>query len=710
MQVIADSLYNSATSVLNPELDMFLLPILHKEPIPPKTIFLISSSKPITQSLHRALFSHSLITNSLDNFSGLTISRILMGNSPTLLIEVQGHWDYISELIGLSLSNMIIIAMEYNEFEDFEIEKLFDIIIRLDTDNSLENHLFYPNPRNLVIYLADVPEDIENDILESRIFENFKRKWSLFPKTERWNNITSIDRVFTIEIKRFSLKNQKEYIPIGFLGKSHASDLTIGELYCIGGICEEILRILKSQQEYLYFKNIRSQCFLLQIQRIHKVVFDTFQEEIKNFKKCLKPEKIVDLKDFYNNIVNQHLSRFDIRTQGLRDSLTMVDNDVFNERKKIIDEIIKEFISISNIQKNSIINYAEKRFEQEIKKVYNKFKENKQISLLDDVKIMVLEQLGGLLNKNDIEFLINERNSHIPMEFNESKNFNENSKESNPLERLMAQFQAKIIILAEKERKEIFLTISELMNKELLKIVENALSGEDIYIGREYWQIISRKLTQCQEKYFSIYRRNCVNLSISETTVSQDINHLVETQKNTIILEFEKRKFKLDEFLIKSLKSKKITKIKEIIKNQKNSLFEKIDENTKNFMIRDIKLYCQGIFNKLEESIKVMRWMDLYEGRLWLSAEEIHLILLALQQAFDKEINGIHADFLDLLKKAFFKDFGIFIAFALISVLICFWQKLGGFYIRGSLAGVSLGIGLYFGRIFVLKRKIKGLK
>ena len=60
---------------------------------------------------------------------------------------------------------------------------------------------------------------------------------------------------------------------------------------------------------------MRKRCFSLQTQRIFKVLFNEFQGEIVK----LKDKKTVDFKGFSNEILNQFLSRFDLRTQGLRD-------------------------------------------------------------------------------------------------------------------------------------------------------------------------------------------------------------------------------------------------------------------------------------------------------------------------------------------------------------------------------------------------------
>ena len=704
MQALTEILYNSATSLLNPDLDLFLLPLLHKEPLPPKLLLLMPSSKSISNILHKALFSQQEnFPKSLNNFSGLTLSRFLLNSSPLLLLETHGQWDYNSELLAISLSPLIIIAMEYREFDDYEIEKLFDIVIRLETQTeafSYENSSI--RQRNIVFYLANTPENLQKESLEHKILENLRRKWSLFAKTEQWS-LYSLEALFSIEIQTFNLKNHREYIPIGFLTKSNEADMNLGELNCIGGLCEEILRLLGLKQEYLSMKEVRKRCFSLQTQRIFKVLFNEFQGEIVK----LKDKKTVDFKGFSNEILNQFLSRFDLRTQGLRD-LAYGDFEVLKMRKELKEKIIKELLSVAYSQKALIIASADEIFAGELKKVLKVFKETKQVSYLMEVKVSVLERIETSLRKNELDsFKDIARNSPLIRNSEDlQESFTREINEStNDLEKLMERFQAKIQVIVEKERKDLLQRLSDFMSKELAKIIETSLTGEDLLLGKEFWERLSKKLSQSQEKLFSKLKILEVNLGISEGIINGDIERLIETQQAFIVLELEKKKYNLEDFFIKSLQKNVKIRGEELVKSLEGGLFEKNDENIKELLLKDLRIYAQGILERMEKSLKAMRWIELYEGKLWLCAEDITLILQALYQAFEKEFKALPENFKNLEKKRFFKRIGILSFFIVIFLIVSFVSGFGGIYMRICLGGISLGLGGYFAKVLPIMRK-----
>ena len=191
-------LYNSHSSLINDEIDLFLLSVLQTEILPPKILFLLSSCKNLSQLLLKTLFAQEPTPKTQVSPSGLSLSRHIMSSTPVVLIEAQGNWDYNSELIGVGLSHLVIAIMEYENLEDFQIETFFDILIRLETSREEKR----PLPRDLIIYLVNSPENWSSEQLQIKTTEVFRRKWDLFPKTQ-FGRIFQWNPCFQLKLKVF---------------------------------------------------------------------------------------------------------------------------------------------------------------------------------------------------------------------------------------------------------------------------------------------------------------------------------------------------------------------------------------------------------------------------------------------------------------------------------------------------------------------------
>ena len=211
-------------------------------------------------------------------------------------------------------------------------------------------------------------------------------------------------------------------------------------------------------------------------------------------------------------------------------------------------------LSVAYSQKALIIASADEIFAGELKKVLKVFKETKQVSYLMEVKVSVLERIETSLRKNELDsFKDIARNSPLIRNSEDlQESFTREINEStNDLEKLMERFQAKIQVIVEKERKDLLQRLSDFMSKELAKIIETSLTGEDLLLGKEFWERLSKKLSQSQEKLFSKLKILEVNLGISEGIINGDIERLIETQQAFIVLELEKKKYNLEDFLEK---------------------------------------------------------------------------------------------------------------------------------------------------------------
>jgi len=685
-------LYNTQSSLLNSDLDLFLLSVLPTELLPPKILFMLSSCKPLSHFLLKALFSQEPSKSQVFP-SGLSLSRFVMSSTPVLLLESQGKWNYNTELLGFALSHLIIFIMEYEDLEDFQIEKLFDIIIRLETSKEERK----PVPRDLVFYLVNSPDDWTIEHLKLKTIEVFQRKWGMFPKTQIWDSL-GMDSIFTIEVRSFKVnKNKTDYVPIGFLTKSHQEDLKMPELYCMGGICDEILRMVKEGHEYLDLIEVRKRCYILQTKRTFKMLLKEFQEEILKVKKSYEKKVFDNMKGYCHEILNKSLSRYEIRTQGLKGSF-QGEQEVSNTLKEFKESMINELTSFSKTQKTLILGSAEENFNNELNKVLKKFKETKSFSLLTNVKTIVLEKIETSLLNTDIDFLQAERSPLL-----QNALVGPNYGEIITLEDLMARFQSKIQAIAEKEHKFLLNNLIETLNQESMKIVELSLRGEELLQGKEFWRKLNKKLQGVQDKHFSLFRRDLMNLQIPESIISGEIDKISNNQKTFLDFELEKKKYKLEDFIMKGVLEILNKKIMDYAKN--SYLLEKQDLNQREMVLKEWKGFCVSMMERMEENVKEMRYMEGFDGKLWLSAEEINLIILSLRQNLERESRELTEKLKSADRKIFIKRVGILALFILLLVLIFIFIK--GFYVKAPLTLLVLGFGIFFSKLVPFKKRKK---
>ena len=688
-------LYNSQSALINDEIDLFLLSVLQTEILPPKILFLLSSCKNLSQLLLKTLFSQEPTQKTQVFPSGLSLSRYLMSSTPVVLLEAQGNWDYNSELIGIGLSHLVIAIMEYEHLDDFQIETFFDILIRLETSREEKR----PFPRDLVIYLVNSPENWSSEQLKTKTTEGFRRKWDLFPKTQFWGNFP-MESVFSVEVKSFQINkntNKTDYVPIGYLTKSHSQDLTMPELHCLPGISEEILRMAKEGQEYLYFDELRRKCSLLQTKRVMKMLLKEFQGEISFVKKEYERKVFEKLKTYSHELLNKLLSRFEMRTTGIKNS-SHGEKDVSEARQELKDQIMKELFTISNAQRVLILSTAEIIFNNEINNIMKKFKETKSASLLIQANTRVLENVETSLQNVDLRFLIAERSPLIKDSIDKT-----NYGEVINLEELMVRFNSKIQNLIENERKNLLNEATLALNKDSLKILESSMKGEELLLGKEFWRRLNKKLQTVQSNLFSTLRKQLINLQISESMIEGELEKIMNNQKAFLDFELEKRKYRLEDFIFQGFQDILNRKINEHINT--TYLLEKRDLNQREMVLRELKGFCKSMAERIEESVKELRYMEAFEGKLWLTAEEINLIILSLRQNLEKITRELESRVKALERKVFFKRIGILMFFILLFVFVFLFMR--GFYIKIVLALIFAGGGVFLSKLIPLKRRKK---
>lgn len=674
--------YNSNTAKIVQDLDLFLLPLLHSEHIPPKLIFFISPSRELSEIILKGLFSNKY-PSKIQGFSGLTLTKLSINMSSVLLIEAIGEWDYASEVLGLALCNSIIVVLDYESIEDFEIEKIYDIIIRLDTQDIYKNNNL---ARNFVLYVVNSNENLNEEMLEHKIIEGFRRKWEVFPKVDAWKFVR-LEDLLRIEIKRVDLKQNKPYIPLGFFTRAHEKDWNIGELYSVEGVSQEVLRLLKENQEYLYLDGLKSRCFNLQCSNIHKLLFTDFQKEIIEIKKNNNIK--INFKSLSNEIINKYMTKFEMRTQGL--SQTKGSHEVLDFKQKFKEEIIKELYSLSQNQKTLILHSAESFFANNLSKSIKKFKETKQISFLNEAKIVSLEQIETWLQNSNIDF------------HNEKIDSSQSINELIPLENLIKQFESRITSIVEKERKLLLKSISDSLSQEFLKIIETTFSGDDLLLGRDFWDRLKRKLSQTEEKYFIQARREFKALDLQESLITSDLERISNNQKYFVELEFEKRKYKLEEYFIRVFQINLKKRVRENLQNYQKIGFKKLNETQRDMLHRDLKFFCQGMLEKMEDSLKSMRHMTISEGKIWLHAEDLNLIIQAMTQTLENDIKKLPEIIKQIEKSLLLKRALIFTGFIVLFLLTLYFVR--WFKVKMALAVISLLLGIYFSEFFPLKKK-----
>ena len=154
------------------------------------TMSIISHNKTLKNEFLKKIFDGSKENcylklrelKNFDNLKGVLLTKIQRPHN-LFLFELQSD-TYNSELLSISLSQIIVFVVDYCKFQEFDLNTLFDQLSRIYLiDNTLSCE--EEEKKNIFFLIKNPGLNFQEDDILSQIYEDFNENWNIFLKVKK---------------------------------------------------------------------------------------------------------------------------------------------------------------------------------------------------------------------------------------------------------------------------------------------------------------------------------------------------------------------------------------------------------------------------------------------------------------------------------------------------------------------------------------------